>query len=515
MDVVVDDLEIPNERLAWLQAAEDLKKPVYLRTELEVSRILTLISRLKYFQNLTFQERFALTKVATFKTAASGEILLTARGNPRLREVESSLSSRSPRSAGSPKMSPRGPQSSSQFSANSSVNLVSPSTRPDQFSVIVFGTVGLRIETINGRVQSVLGKGDPIGNPLMEEALQPGSQYVALEPIELLCFTMQQFDELLAQVDVAELKSRIQFFKTLVVPVLLPWGDAQYERLARSVYPLRLQSKELVVKEGNPSDGVYFILSGKLKVVREVDFSHGTLGGNGISSGGSGGGFGSAQFGATSGSAALGGTSSSALAAGSSTYVPLVKLLELATLNEGEFFGELAMIRYHVDDNRKTNLAKMLAANGGSLSALDLTNVSKKQHSSSSGPGAARKTTAGMPSPRGGVMPSTSLDEDSDADSDEEAKELSEDRPPLPRQATVYAHTPATVLVLPRLCFIDLFSGSALVRVREYAKGYPSQQEIKAHFSRQQKWETFKSELVAQVRGVKSSSAVSGGRGKK
>ncbi|CUE74920.1 cyclic nucleotide-binding protein, putative [Bodo saltans] len=543
MDVVVDDLEIPNERLAWMQASEDLRKPVYLRTESEVSRILTLFSRLHYVQHLSFQERFALTKVATFRTVSAGEVILTARGNVRLLKDDPLLANalrsgaNNTNSAGGGLMaalngggggggggvldsneasilgSPRIKTSTAkaELTAGSQtkiglalqadeVHLESRPVPPHVF-LVVFGTVGLRVETVNGRVQSALGKGDVIGNPLLEEALPPGSMYVALEPVELLSFTRAQFQELLAQVDAEELRLRVAFLKQLLVPILQPWCDDEITELAKKCYPLRLQSKELIVKEGSKADAMYFLQSGKLKVVREVDFA--PTAPQQTSSG----------FGLT--------TTSSSSPLHQQQPQHQVRLLELATLQEGEFFGELALIRYRVDANRKTNLNKLLSKGNGSSGggaggdlSYGVTPSSTMRSRGGANNGAASRGSVML----GGKQKSTSSfgfdlpshdDDDgygSDESADDEARrEISEYKDPLLRQATVYAHTPATVLVLPRRCFMDAFKGSALVRLREYAKGYPSQQDIRNHFIRQEKWDVFKTDLVQQVRGVGAS----------
>lgn len=537
MDVVVDDLEIPNERLAWMQASEDLRKPVYLRTESEVSRILTLFSRLHYVHHLSFQERFALTKVATFRTASAGEIILTARGNVRLLKddplAQHSLANTAATAAlngadtnetslmsgGSPRIKASTARAELTAGSQTKVGLALQADEvhleqrpvPPHVFLVVFGTVGLRVETVNGRVQSALGKGDIIGNPLLEEALPPGSMYVALEPVELLSFTRAQYLELLAQVDAEELRVRVAFLKSLLVPILQPWGDEEITELAKKCYPLRLQSKELVVKEGSKADAMYFLQAGKLKVVREVDFAPPPPPPTA-----------SSGFGLT--------TTSSSSPLHSVPQQHQVRLLELATLQEGEFFGELALIRYRVDANRKMNLVKLLSSNksGGGIGDT----MTSGRHRAGGGGGSRgghlpskQKSTTGSSFGFDYGSPSHLDDDDaygSDESADDEARrEISEYKDPLLRQATVYAHTPATVLVLPRRCFMDLFRGPALVRLREYAKGYPSQQDIRNHFVRQEKWDVFKTDLVQQVRGVgattkgisNSSSVGKGGNG--
>ena len=473
MDTVVDNLELPNERLAWIQAAEDLKKPVYLRTELEVSRILTLMSRLAFFQPLTFQQRFTLTKVARFRKVVSGVVLFETpegvSGGAAVATSGGDLSQTSPPSVNllgsSSKASPVGspglvnflaPPAAASGSATTRIDHDSSYDRSSEIHVVVFGTVMLRVPQPQGISQTVVDKGEPIGTSLVAKALPPKSQYVTTEPVELLTFSADSIREHLARLEEIEVQQRKSFFQNLTVPILATWQEEQFEQLARSVYPIRLLSRELVIREGTEASAAYFISTGKLKVVREIDFSHVSVG-----TGGNGG------------------------------SAPSVKLLELATLAEGEFFGELALLRHQVDSTKKVKLSKLTSE----------MNFGAKKDNSVPPP----------PPPPFGKLGTRALSKtlvvgsSSDESDDEDFRTLRPEKPSITRQATVYAHTPSTLYVLPRLQFMALMTGSALVRLREYAKGYPSQQEIRNHFSKQQKWEDFKTQLVAQVRSSASS----------
>jgi CRP-like cAMP-binding protein len=457
MDTVVDNLEIVNERLAWIQAAEDIKKPVYLRTELEMSRILTLISRLSFFHHLTFPERFSLTKVVRFKKIPAGVVLLETTGPPEAlideNDNENSFSASAPR--GVPPVADVNANPLVSFAPMTSAQ--THAVRTAELQVVIFGCVMLRVSQPQGISQTIVDKGEPIGTSIIMNALPAGSQYVTTEPTELLSFNTGDVEEVLQKLELLELRHRMAFFQNLTVPILATWSEHQFEQLSRCVFPIRVLSRELVVREGTEASAAYFISSGKLKVVREIDFSH-------------------------------------------TTNTPSMKLLELATLAEGEFFGELALLRHQVDSTKKIKLSKL---------TTEITFGAKKD---------PKKTSAPPPPPPfGGVqslggmsasvrppvpyLRSAADEAESSSDSeDEDFKTLRASKASLRRQATVYAHTPGTLYVLPREQFIKVMTGPALVRLREYAKGYPSQQEIRAHFSKQQKWEEFKNQLVAQVR---------------
>eukprot|EP00672_Neobodo_designis_P021725 CAMPEP_0174827896 /NCGR_PEP_ID=MMETSP1114-20130205/995_1 /TAXON_ID=312471 /ORGANISM="Neobodo designis, Strain CCAP 1951/1" /LENGTH=412 /DNA_ID=CAMNT_0016061579 /DNA_START=55 /DNA_END=1289 /DNA_ORIENTATION=+ len=375
MEGLTDKMDIPAsaEREAWMLAKQHFQKPVFNRTEVEQSRILTLISRIGLLESLPFDQRVSLSKAFKFRTAAADEVLLNVDGEA-----------------------------------------ISPGVYVgQQFSVIVHGCVKHTFQSATGRITRELYKEDAIGMPCVVASVPPGSKYTAVEATELLYLDMDQYASHLSFLDAREIANRIKFFKTqLIVPVLASWTDAQFEELARSVYPMRYQSRTVSVREGEKADSVFFLVHGKMKVVREIDFS------------------------ATHGE-------------------PCAKLLELATLTPGEYYGEAAFLRVNVDESRKP---KRRDRDFRSL-----------------------------------------LDDDSDGESEFELRLLNPNVEPLPRQATVYAHTPAEVLVLPRLKFIALFQGSALVRVQEYAKGYPSAAEVRTHYQRQQKWADFKDRVMSDV----------------
>lgn len=377
MEGVSDTLEITNEREAWALVAQHLKKHSFNRTELESSRILTLLSRLKPLQALSYEQRLALTKLMKFSVAKENDVL---------------------------------------FNINDRVPVAPGVYDGQEFTIVVHGCVKHTFQTVNGRVTRELYAHDYFGVPSVTASIPSTSSYVAIEPTELVSFSMEHFHKHLAFLDEDEITQRVHFFKNvLVVPILASWSDDQFEALARSVYPMRYQSRSVSVREGDKADSVFFIVQGKMKVVREVDFSaaHGE---------------------------------------------PCAKMLELATLTPGEYYGELALLRFNVDEHRRPKKREL------------------KQNSEN-----------------------LLLDDDVDEESEFDVKALNKTLQPIPRQATVYAHTPSEVLVLPRDRFIDLVQGSALVRVQEYAKGYPSQAEVRAHYLRQQKWSGFKDQVMTQV----------------
>ena len=405
MEGVTDTVDIPpeKEREAWVAAQAAFRKPVFNRTDPEMSRILTLVSRLPIMQGLSFEQRFAMSKLVRFRRAEPGEVLLQVPGGP---EEPAVTVTRRPHTVDD------APDESTLFGGTSGAGVSGVDDRT--FFIVIHGCVKQTLYTVNGRVFSELFKGATFGSPLVLDSVPAGTAYSAAEPTELLTLPVAKYEQHLGFLDERELARRVEFFKKLTVPVLANWKDAQFAALARAVYPIHYPSRTVSVREGEKADSVFFIVDGKMKVVREIDFT--------------------AAYGE-----------------------PCAKLLELATLAAGEYYGELALLRVHVDGNRRVKPRK-----------LD-------------------------------VGEDTKFDESTSEEDELELKALSDEKKPIARQATVYAHTPADVLVLPSEKYIQLFTESALIRSQEYAKGYPTQAEIRRHFLKQQEWANFKDAVMTQV----------------
>jgi len=154
----------------------------------------------------------------------------------------------------------------------------------DMFYLVVKGEVALERPTVNGRVRTEVSPGDAIGNTLAMDALPPGSFYLTLSETHLLAFPWASYEKFLPNFDENEILNRTAYLRErVVVPVFSPFAEARFRWFARCCYSIQLQSKEIAVREGDLSDCVFFILSGKMKVIREIDFSPagGELGGGG------------------------------------------------------------------------------------------------------------------------------------------------------------------------------------------------------------------------------------------
>ncbi len=67
------------------------------------------------------------------------------------------------------------------------------------------------------------------------------------------------------------------------------------------------------------------------------------------------------------------------------------------------------------------------------------------------------------------------------------------------RQTSVYATTNAELLTLSAYDFNRFITATALKRLRDYAKGYPKESEIRSLFWKQKQWKMYKQHLVQSI----------------
>ena len=311
-------------------------------------------------------------------------------------------------------------------------------------------------------VGCVYSGGDTItGSKLFSSVLPSGSSFISEQRGTFaLVFPEEHIQNIVNDQDKKELQQRMAYLRTLTVPLVTSWTDNEVADLAKNLIPLKLASHTVVVREHEASDGMYFIRSGKLKVVREIDFSVGNH--------------------------------------------PNAKLLELATLCPGEYFGELGLLSRDVDAPRATTLSKseiqalvkepLLPTTSSNRTS---TTEFKRNNNNSNNALSTTTTTTTSLTGSGNVLP---VDSSVVKTTVNESGEII--LATKPRQATVYAHTFVELLVLPVDSFEDLLvrasSASrahatvALLKMREYTLGYPTQNDIKCYFMKQKKWSDFK-----------------------
>eukprot|EP00756_Hemistasia_phaeocysticola_P060372 Hpha_TRINITY_DN3989_c0_g1::TRINITY_DN3989_c0_g1_i1::g.18075::m.18075 len=458
---IVDTLELGAERQEWRRVVETLRtKSASERSDLETSRLLTLISRFKIFSTLSFDTRLNICRALSFeRVAQKGAELISAQ------ELQSYQGA---------------------------------------WRLVLSGSVEMRVSSGQGRARHEVLRGEAIGDQLTLKSLPAGSSYVTKEPCDFLCLRHDDYDRLLGHMEERELDARVQFLSEgLVVPIFASWGAYQLRELAQKAYPRRYASRSVVVREREEGQDLYFIRVGECRVVREVEFCE------------------QASQGIPSRKA--------------------VKLLELALLMQGEYFGELALLGLNVDHNARhraeavSKRAKPGSSQFASSSKRSGTS-SRKAISPSNRPapspmrnplgrGAGRASLSmrqgtermggGGTTPKQGderVQLPGALGADSDADSDNTDELPSPDADAHEagrghqtgglRQATVFSHTPLELLVLPAQAARELITGNPLQRMIQYAKGYPTAPEIRSQFMAQHDWATFKQNLVSDIISV-------------
>ncbi|RNF08452.1 hypothetical protein TraAM80_02755 [Trypanosoma rangeli] len=164
---------------------------------------------------------------------------------------------------------------------------------------------------------------------------------------------------------------------------------------------------------------------------------------------------------------------------------PHTRLVELGTLREGEFFGELGLLNHDVDwkpdVERVRSETYWQSALRSALhapvnyEALDdnmswcSTKCNTDNYSLQSRVSSSKR--------REGAFPPASLQ----------------------RQASVYTKTPCVLYMLTHESCRYLFGEQEYAQLKEFAKGYPSGENIEEQYERQRKWSKYRKALVKDV----------------
>eukprot|EP01064_Diplonema_japonicum_P016390 TRINITY_DN24414_c0_g1_i1.p1 TRINITY_DN24414_c0_g1~~TRINITY_DN24414_c0_g1_i1.p1 ORF type:complete len:393 (+),score=62.94 TRINITY_DN24414_c0_g1_i1:52-1230(+) len=387
---ISDNAPLGPERAEWKYCFDVVKqREAHERSEPETSKLLTLISRQKVFQHLSYETRLAITKNVFFEKEPKKGVDLISHFN------------------------------------------IHKYTGP--WRLVLWGGVELKVASGVGKVCHEYLRGDCFGDELTLRALPAGSCYVSKEDgSEFLCLPHDQYETLLQNQEEEEVRARIAFFSSLLVPIFASWTHHQLRELSKKVFPRRCNSRQVIVRENEQGSDLYFIVKGECRVVREIEIVKGTGG----------------------------------------RIKKMVKLLELAVLQPGEYFGELAPFKILVDGNAK--------------------------HRNDAAPSHSQKPQHTDRSYK--LLPPIKDGSESDDGATEGAEEHST-IPDIPgtRQATVFSHTPLELLVMPLDCLREHLVGNPLQRMREYAKGYPTATEIRNQYTTQHDWTTFKHNLVNDI----------------
>jgi CRP-like cAMP-binding protein len=67
-----------------------------------------------------------------------------------------------------------------------------------------------------------------------------------------------------------------------------------------------------------------------------------------------------------------------------------------------------------------------------------------------------------------------------------------------PRATSIYCSSNVELLVMSKIDFTRFVSKAAIDKMREYAQGYPKEQEIRKVYMKQRKWETYKKQVMEE-----------------
>lgn len=368
--------------------------------------------------------------------------------------------------------------------------------------VLLRGSVALRMPSIQSSMEAFVEPYEMFGLPLIIDALPLGSWYETTGDCVLLRLERDidlLLDRVISDIEKKLVEERVHFLRQqLRVKVFTYWTLEEYEMFARSLIPLRLSWRQLVVGQGMDSDALYFIKEGNCVVVRNVPFfcqqkmqkrvssplpSTGALlrrhsSGRRPDGGG--------KPSNTAPEAPRRSSPSLSPSPSSAPPPPPMKLVELVTLREGEFFGELGLLNHNVDWKPgvdaiwseaywKDTLDRALCAPVDYTALEDNLPWLSSQCDVTDGPTANCSSVSPERGER--VFPSTLF----------------------PRQANVYTKCPCVLYMLTYERCRQLFGEREYAQLKEFAKGYPSCENIEDQYERQRRWAQYRKALVRDV----------------
>lgn len=363
--------------------------------------------------------------------------------------------------------------------------------------VVLRGNVALRMPSIQSSMRAFIEPYEIFGLPLVMNALPEGSFYETTGDCMLLRLQRDidfLLDRVINDIEKNILEERVNFLRRqLRVKVFNYWSPDEYKAFARLLVPLQVSWRQVVVAQGMESDAMYFIKEGNCVVVRNVPFflhqkqqkkissllplslkspqqhSLSKLSNAGLK-----------KF------SHLEGSSQSQLLSPTPISSAPMKLVELVTLREGEFFGELGLLNHDVDCKPNVDAIRseeywLDKLNTALCTAVDYTALKddlpwlSARNSQTDCDTKSRDCVAGKQGD--GVFPSTSL----------------------PRQATVYTKCPCVLYMLTHDHCRSFFGEREYAQLKEFAKGYPSCENIENQYERQRKWARYCQTLVNDI----------------
>nr|CCC48875.1 conserved hypothetical protein [Trypanosoma vivax Y486] len=517
----------------WANVERTLELPFVYRTDQNKNLAFSMLRRIPLFKTLSERDLEVLSTYMKVVHIKENEIIMhktsyvpfdstrsatrdsvpssTHAATQAKGRVGQSLSSaRSvPGSVGSAKNDMRRKSAVTHIDEQGRQNTVDSFKAAEFVFVLLRGSVRLHLKSPHCLVEGVIEPYEVFSLPSTVAALPLDSYYKTCTECVLLRFQQNSeiaLDGVISRLDKKVVQEQANFLRQhLRVKIFLHWGQQDFERCARTLVPLRISWRQTIIEQGAESDALYFIKEGQCNVVRSVLLTHGTVPRRrrlkSITS---------------SPASPLQLKTSSRLADADSVETPLsalchnshqqqfvarpvtgAKTLEMATLREGEFFGELGLLNHNVD--WKPNVEKIRSESYW-RSTLAEAMRAPVDYSSLDGEMLWRCGTK----LRDADTPFASctdklLNLDSTTTTDLDEKTTVFPRNSIARQATVYTKCPCVLYMLSYDQCRELFGSREYAKLKEFSNGYPSRDDIEDQYERQRKWMKYRKTLVNDV----------------
>ena len=169
--------------------------------------------------------------------------------------------------------------------------------------VIMRGSVSMQSSdgAGNGKVLSILDQGESFGEVSEVRSLPPHCSVIPLQETDLVVIPRQTYQKYLQFLVEKESEERVVFLRELIVQVFRSCSHEELHLVATNLHSRSVQANKVILRQGDEGDTLYFLASGECRVLQNVTFSP-------------------------------------------DTPQERQKILEVATLTVGEYFGELAVL---------------------------------------------------------------------------------------------------------------------------------------------------------------------------
>lgn len=415
--------------------------------------------------------------------------------------------------------------------------------------ILARGKMLLEMPTTNGAQYYPILPLDSFGHELWLRNIPENAKCITTEPCTVVVLDLRdpELHFVLNRANESLLEEQKRYLRdTLKVKIFASWEEAEFEECAKCLLPLRTESFQIVVEEDEVSDALYFLKEGQLTVTRLVKPqlqkrklkhlpSSVTV---------------SSLYMPHSPTLLQGRAPRLFRHLQHTTLLPSEHVMQVASLQPGEFFGELGLLAHNPDVRPGENiiwtdrywfdaLSNRFQQSRNTVAAetFFLKDLCSKKPNAQNAPekksddqgenvhnvGLADQSLAKSAGQPKLCRPMLGENEKNEKGLNERKKKeytekdgfvassqsfLPEEEEPIdqrypiqtaPRKATVYAQLPSVLYRLSYECCRRHIGGLALTRLLEFMKGYPSHEEVYEQFEKQLKWTVYRDEFIADI----------------